>query len=233
MVKIIVSGASGRMGKRIIELAQNDGDIEVIGGIELKPVPEANIASDISRIKGAYNCIIEFTAPKATVEHVEAATRLKKAMVIGTTGLSEDDMGVVKKASAVIPIVLSPNMSIGVNLLFCLIERAVKTLGGEYKVRIREAHHIHKKDKPSGTAMLMSNIVRENAKDVDVPIESIRDGEIIGDHDMVFESTVDILRISHSAKTRDIFALGALKAAKFVITKRNGLYSMSDVLGLN
>ena len=232
MIKIVVSGALGRMGKRITELARKDTDFKVVAGIELKANPDLDIVSDLNQVKGEYDCIIEFTAPKATVEHVKIARERNKAMVIGTTGLSDEEKTVIEEASGDIPIVFSPNMSVAVNVFFSLIEKAAKTLGKGYSVSIKEAHHIHKKDKPSGTAKLMANIVKEKLKDTDIPIESIREGEIAGDHDITFEGKVDTLKISHSAKTRDIFALGALRAARFVAKKDKGLFSMADVLGL-
>lgn len=232
MVKIVVSGALGRMGMRIMELARQDCDLKVIAGLEFKSGSDPNIVTDLKAVKDAYDCVIEFTSPKATTQHVETAKRLKKAMVIGTTGLSEKDIALVKEASKTIPIVLSPNMSVGVNVLFNLIKRSAHVLGKDYKVKIKEAHHVHKKDKPSGTAKLMADIVKENAPNSVIPIQAIREDEIVGDHDIIFESGVDVLRISHSAKTRDIFALGALKAAKFLAGKKKGLFSMSDVLGL-
>ncbi|NQU95218.1 MAG: 4-hydroxy-tetrahydrodipicolinate reductase [Candidatus Omnitrophica bacterium] len=230
MVKIVISGAAGRMGKRIAELARKDTDLGVVAGVELKDNPGLKIVSDLNKIKDEYDCIIEFTTPKATLEHVKIAKERKKAIVIGTTGLSETQMSEIREASKTIPIVFSPNMSVGVNVLFDLIGKASKVLGKSYKVKIKEAHHVHKKDKPSGTAKLMANIVNEKTGSKNVPVQSVREGEIVGDHDIFFESDVDVLRISHSAKTRDIFVLGALKAAKFVATKKNGLFSMKDVL---
>ena len=231
MVKIVVSGAMGRMGKRITELAQKDAGLGVVAGVEIKDNPGLKIVNDLNKIKDEYDCIIEFTTPEATLKHVATAKRLKKAIVIGTTGLSEAQISEIREASKAIPIVYSPNMSVGVNVLFDLIGKASKILGKNYKVKIKEAHHVHKKDKPSGTAKLMANIVNEETGSGSVPVQSVREGEIVGDHDIFFESDVDVLRISHSAKTRDIFVLGALKAAKFVATKKSGLFSMKDVLG--
>lgn len=231
MVKIVVSGRGGRMGKRISELALKDANFKVVAGVEIKANPALNIVTDLGAIKDGYDCIIEFTTPKATIEHVKKAKELKRAMVIGTTGLSAEEMNIIKDAAGTIPIVFSPNMSVGVNVLFNLIKKAAGTLGKDYKVKIKEAHHVHKKDKPSGTAKLMASIVVENAA-TDASVESIREDEIVGDHDITFESAVDTLKISHSAKTRDIFALGALKAAEFAATKTKGFFSMSDVLGL-
>ncbi|MBN1353153.1 MAG: 4-hydroxy-tetrahydrodipicolinate reductase [Candidatus Omnitrophica bacterium] len=232
MVKVVVSGASGRMGKRISELAAKDADIDVVAGIEIRQNadPKKGIFGDINEIKNNYDCIVEFTTPEATVEHLTAAARLKKSMIIGTTGLSDAQKNAIKEASEVIPIVFSPNMSVGVNLLFNLISQASKTLGKEYKVKIKEAHHIHKKDKPSGTAKLMEEIVVKESGRTAIPIQSVREDEIVGDHEIFFESDGDVIRISHSAKTRDILALGAIEAAKFIATRKKGLFSMRDVL---
>jgi 4-hydroxy-tetrahydrodipicolinate reductase len=230
MIRLVVSGALGRMGKRITELAREDGGFKVVGRVELKADPRSGIVSDLNKIKDEYDCIIEFTSPKPTIEHVKIAKKHKKAMVIGTTGLSDGEKAVIKEASGAIPVVFSPNMSVGVNVLFSLIEKAAKALGKGYSVSIKETHHVHKKDKPSGTAKLMKNIVKEKLGGKNISVESIREGEIVGDHCITFEGSVDTLKISHSAKTRDIFALGALKGAAFAVKKNKGLFSMSDVL---
>lgn len=233
MIKIVVSGALGRMGKRIIALAEKDPELVIAGRLEKEPHPEEGIVGNLNSVKADYACIIEFTTPEATLRHVEEARRLKRAMVIGTTGLSEKELDSMRKASKDIPIVFSPNMSVGVNVLFNLIGKAAVLLGKKYKVRIKETHHIHKKDRPSGTAKLMRDIVKQSLGEADIPTESVREGEIVGDHDIIFESEVDTLKISHSARTRDIFALGALKAAKFIATKKTGLFSMKDVLEID
>ena len=232
MVKIVVSGALGRMGKRIVELAESDPELQVVGKLELEANPKLKIVSDLNDVKLEYDSIIEFTSPKATLLHVEIAKKLKKPIVIGTTGLTDGEVKIIKEASSVIPVVYSPNMSVGVNVLFNLIGKASKIFGKDYKVSIKEAHHIHKKDKPSGTAKLMGDIVCKETGISSVPTDSIREDEIVGDHEIAFESGVDTLKISHSAKTRDIFVLGALKAAKFVSKKKKGFFSMSDVLGM-
>ena len=152
--------------------------------------------------------------------------------MIGTTGLSLPEQGRVKEAAKKIPVVFSPNMSVGVNLLFKMIADAARVLGAEYNVGIVEAHHIHKKDSPSGTAKEMARIIKAEKGDIEVPIESVREDEIVGEHTVTFDSDVDLIEITHSAKSRDIFAKGALKAAKFVVGKPAGLYTMKDVLGL-
>ncbi len=225
MTKICVSGSEGKMGSRIIELAKEDPGLEVAAGFDLDGNAELGIT--------ACECLIDFTSPKATMEHLALCEKLKKPMVIGTTGLSEEDKSKIKEASSHIPIVLSANMSTGVNLLFKLIEDASKVLGKEYEISILEAHHSEKKDSPSGTAKEMERIAKSiMGPDIDVAISSVREGDIVGEHTIAFESDVDLIEITHSAKTRDIFAKGALKAAKFVVGKKHGLFTMKEVLAI-
>jgi 4-hydroxy-tetrahydrodipicolinate reductase len=224
MVKICVSGSNGKMGSRIIDLAKEDPELNITGQFDVDGNAEGSV-------KGC-DCLIEFTTPKATMEHLTICAKLKIPMVIGTTGLSEEDRGKIKEASASMPIVLSPNMSVGVNLLFKLAENASKLLANEYEISILEAHHAEKKDAPSGTAKEMEKIVKAVKPDADVAINSVREGEIIGEHTITFESDVDLIEITHSAKTRDIFVKGALQAVKFIAGKKNGLFTMRDVLGL-
>ena len=224
MIKICVSGSAGKMGSRIMDLAKEDPDLEVSSGFDVDGNAELSVA--------ACECLIDFTSPKATMEHLALCEKLKKPVVIGTTGLSEEDRLKIKEASANIPIVFSPNMSVGVNLLFKLIGEASKVLGEDYEVSIVEAHHAEKKDAPSGTAKEMARIVKSAKGDIELPIDSVREGEIVGEHTITFESDVDLIEITHSAKTRDIFVKGALKAAKFIAGKKSGLFTMKDVLAL-
>ena len=224
MVKLCVSGSKGKMGSRVIALAKDDSELEVSGQFDIDE--EAG-----SAIEGC-DCLIEFTSPQATMEHLELCEKHKKAIVLGTTGLSEDEQAKIKDVSTKIPIVFSPNMSVGVNLLFKVVSLAGKVLGPEYHVEIVEAHHVHKKDTPSGTAKELARIVKDVKGDARTPIESVREGEIVGEHTITFESDVDTIEITHSAKTRDIFAKGALVAAKFIVGKKDGLFTMQDVLAV-
>jgi len=236
MVKIGVSGALGRMGKRIIHCARLHKEASVVFGLEYKGHPDLGntvegvpVTDDPEKIT-ACQSLIEFTSPKATLDHLSFAVKYKKAMVIGTTGFSQQEREMIFKAGEIIPVVFSPNMSVGVNLVFRLLEEAAKVLQ-DYKVEMEEAHHIHKKDAPSGTAKKMAEIINQqgfNLKYED--IRSLREGEIVGDHKVVFESDVDTVTISHSAKNRDIFAQGAVRAAVWAADKKPGLYSMADIL---
>jgi len=224
MIKICISGSKGKMGSRVIALAKDDSEFQVSG--------EFDIGEKCEELIEKCDCLIEFTAPEATIEHLALCEKNKKAIVIGTTGLSDAEKDRIKKASHNIPVVFSPNMSIGVNVLFKIVEEASKILGSEYKTEILEAHHIHKKDAPSGTAKELARIIKDATKAMDVPIDSVREDEIVGEHTVTFDSPFDLIEITHSAKTRDIFAKGALTAAKFVVSKQSGLFSMKDVLGI-
>jgi 4-hydroxy-tetrahydrodipicolinate reductase len=235
MVKIAVSGAAGKMGGRIINLAAKDSDFKLVVALERqghqsigREICGIKITDDPDAVKVA-DCLLEFTTPQATVEHLGFALKYKKPIVIGTTGLSSDDKFKIGEASKVIPIVLSPNMSIGINILFGLIKFTLEKLPGDYSVNITEAHHVHKKDAPSGTAKRIAEIIEATGRQIK-DIKSIREGEIVGDHKVGFESPVEKIELSHSATTRDIFAQGALKATGWITNKQAGLYSMEDVL---
>ncbi len=236
MIRVAVSGARGRMGQRIIALARKDSALEVRLGLERKDHPDVGksidgVAVTDSPVRlGDCDCLIDFSSPEATAENVSYLVEFKKCAVIGTTGLDAGEQSNIKEASSVIPIVFAPNMSVGVNLVFKLLREAAAVLKG-YSVDIEEAHHIHKKDAPSGTAKKIAQLINSQGFNINVEdIKSIRENEIIGDHKVTFESDVDKIEFTHSAKTRDIFAQGALVAAKWVVRKPPGLYSMEDVL---
>jgi 4-hydroxy-tetrahydrodipicolinate reductase len=236
-IKLGVSGACGRMGSRILSMAGKDKVFDVSLALESQGHPEIGeeIAAGL-RVTASLELIqdidvlIDFSSPKATCEHLQEVLRYKKAAVIGTTGFSEAQKTQIVLAARDIPIVFSPNMSIGVNCLFSLVREAAGKLTEDYQARIVEAHHTHKKDAPSGTAKLLGEIVEKERLKQKVEIKAIREGEIIGDHDVIFESPWDTITLKHSAKTRDIFAQGALEAAKFISGKPQGLYGMADVL---
>jgi 4-hydroxy-tetrahydrodipicolinate reductase len=219
MIKVAIAGSQGRMGKRIINLAEQDKEIELVSKFDKGVDPRPHIIK--------CDVLIEFTTPQATVEHITIAEELMKAVVIGTTALSDEDNAIIKKASMIIPIVISPNMSIGVNLLFKLSQEAACILPNKYKVEIKEIHHIHKRDAPSGTAKKLAELIsKEREREVsDVPIESERVGEVVGDHRVIFESGTERIELFHSAKTRDTFAAGAIAAVKFLKDKKSGLYT--------
>ena len=236
MINLGISGVCGRMGSRILNLAKADKEFNVVLGLEKDNHPRMGEVVDGIEVTNytekisSCDCLIEFSSPQATLAHINTALKYKKCVVIGTTGFNEEDISVIRESSSKIPILISPNMSVGVNVLFKLVKEAGKILKN-YKIYMEEAHHIHKKDAPSGTAKKLADILNKEGFGIKYEnIVSIREDEIVGDHSVVFKSDVDQIELSHSAKTRDIFAQGALTAAKWIINKSKGLYSMDDVL---
>lgn len=232
MIKLGVSGACGKMGQRILSFASEDPDFEIRLALERQGHSEIGapcfgtiLGSSVDQID-LVDVLVDFSSIEGALKNVQACVKFGTALVLGTTGFSDDQRLLIEQASRKIPVVFSPNMSIGVNLLFSLVSQAASKLGQEYRVSITEAHHVHKKDAPSGTAKFLAGLIGSRATD----IRSIREGEIVGDHEVVFESEWDTFKLSHSAKTRDIFAKGALIGAKFAAAKTPGLYSMQDVL---
>ena len=235
MIKLGIAGACGKMGRRIYELASQDKELEVGLALEKKGTPL--IGKELGRLKVSSNpdglflvdVLVDFTLPEAVDEHLDYVAKYKKALVLGTTGLTDAQVNKVSEVSRVVPIVYSPNMSIGVNVLFSVLPEIAKKLGPDYSVEIVEAHHKAKKDAPSGTAKKLTEIIK-NVTKKDLTIHSIRLGDIFGDHTVIFCGNSERIEIKHQAHSRDLFAVGALKAVKWIIGKPAGLYSMQDVL---
>ena len=231
MVKIAVNGAAGRMGSRILVLAKESGDLEIAGAFD-ENGPARLSSSELK--KNGKGVLIDFSSPAGTRAATEAALEAGWGLVVGTTGLETADLDGLKKAAARIPVIVSSNMSVGVNVMLALLELASKKLPKDFLVDMSEAHHVHKKDAPSGTAStLAAQIAKFRSLDLATLLKSIkvvREGEIVGDHSVVFAGPAETLEIRHHAKSRDIFARGALLAAKFLSKKTKGLYSMKEVL---
>lgn len=235
MVKLGVAGVCGKMGRRIFELASFDKDFELALALEKKGTPA--IGRDIGKLKISSNqdglflvdVLVDFTIPEATEENLDFVAKYRKPLVLGTTGLSPVQINKVEEISKVVPIVFSPNMAIGVNVLFSMLPDIAKRLGPDYSIEIVEAHHKTKKDSPSGTAKKLAEVLTEATKR-EIPTHAIRLGDIVGDHTVIFCGNSERIEIKHQAHSRDLFALGALKAAKWVFGKPAGLYSMQDVL---
>jgi len=265
MIKAIVSGAAGRMGKRIITaLSQTEG-IELGAALEVPGNPVLgqdagelagvgktgiNITASVEEALAAGNVIIDFSSPTATVQHLQAADKAGVAMVIGTTGLSPEDIARVQEASQKIPCVMAPNMSVGVNLLLNILPQMARVLN-DYDIEIVETHHRHKKDAPSGTALKMAEVLAQALeRDLDkvgvygrygfsgerpteqIGIHAVRGGDIVGVHNVLFTGLGETIEVIHRAHSRDTFAQGAVRAAKFAANAPVGLYDMQDVLGL-
>ncbi|MFH1848256.1 MAG: 4-hydroxy-tetrahydrodipicolinate reductase [Candidatus Omnitrophota bacterium] len=238
MINLAISGCGGRMGQRILNFALIDKAFKVKALLERsnhaligKEVEGIKVSSDVGPQLAKADVLIEFTTPESTVSHLKDAVKQKTAVVIGTTGLSVEQMDSIAAAAKVIPIVFSPNMSVGVNLVFTLAGDIARALGKEYDIEIVEAHHKAKKDAPSGTAKKIAELIAE-ATQREIPTHSLRVGDVVGDHTIVFSGNSERIELKHQAHSRDVFALGALKAAKFVVDKRPKLYDMRDVLGV-
>ncbi len=235
MIKLGIAGVCGKMGRRIFELASHDRDFEVALALERKGIPQ--IGKELGKLKissspdGMFliDVFIDFTVAEATETNLDYVARYKKALVLGTTGLSDAQIKKVEEVSKVVPVVFSPNMSIGVNVLFAILPEIAKRLGPDYSIEIVEAHHKGKKDAPSGTAKKIGQLLADTTKR-EIPIHAIRLGDIVGDHTVIFCGNCERIEIKHQAHARDLFALGALKAAKWIFGKPAGLYSMQDVL---
>ena len=223
------------MGRRIFELAGYDKDFELTLALEKKGTPV--IGKDLGKLKisssldGLFlvDVFVDFTTAEAALATLDYAAKYRKALVLGTTGLDSAQTAKVEEVSKVIPVVFSPNMSIGVNVLFDVLADLCKRLGPDYNIEIVEAHHAAKKDAPSGTAKKMLQVLTEASRK-QIPAHSIRLGDIFGDHTVIFCGNSERIEVKHQAHSRDLFAIGALKAAKWVNGKPAGLYSMQDVL---
>jgi 4-hydroxy-tetrahydrodipicolinate reductase len=242
MFKIVVTGAKGRMGGRIIEIARDAGDLDIVGAIDKDDA--------LSDVIAKADAIIDFSTAVASAENASIAAQHGTPIVIGTTGLTDEQWALVQKAAKRVAIIFAPNMSVGVNVMCHIVKAAAQALGPAYAVDIVETHHVHKIDRPSGTAKRLIDMVaathpgqilelvdedpwKRDAGDARISCRSIRRDEVIGDHAARFSGPGEWIEISHSALSRDIFALGALKAARWIVGKPAGLYGMEDVIGLN
>ncbi|MFN3550227.1 MAG: 4-hydroxy-tetrahydrodipicolinate reductase [Endomicrobiia bacterium] len=255
MIKIIINGALGKMGKRITEIALQDNELEIVGLVdivekEISVLPQLpKVVSNIEKYINSSDVVIDFSSPEGTINILNFCQKHKKPVVIGTTGHNEEQTKLINDVSKEIPIVFSPNMSLGVNLLFKLIDFVTKIFANkDYDIEIIELHHNKKKDAPSGTAKKIMDIIKtvkpdtnfvfgrngivgERKKD-EVGVSSIRCGDIVGEHIVIYSTEGEILELKHTATSRDTFAKGALVAARWILGKNPGLYNMFDVLGI-
>lgn len=222
-VRVLLIGAAGRMGKSVLDLAQNDREIEIAAQCDLGDAIEPAMK----------NCdvAIDFSQADSTDEICRAALKHAKPLVVGTTGHSQQQRETIERTAHSVPIVLASNFSVGVNVLFWLTQKAAELLGADFKPQIVETHHKMKQDAPSGTAKTLAEILKA-VRDSEIPIQSIREGDVVGEHAVIFSGTGERLELNHGAANRGIFAAGALRASKWIINKPPGLYSMQNVLGL-
>lgn len=266
MVKVIIAGAAGRMGCRLVSLVRDSPALMLAGAIEGRGHQALGndagetagsgragvaITDDLGALMDRGEVLIDFSAPEATLEHFRIMAQHRRAMVIGTTGFSPAELDEIKALARQVPCVLSPNMSVGVNLICKVIGEMAKTLGDDYDIEVIEAHHRLKKDAPSGTALKIAEVLASAVnRDLDkvgvyarkgligertkqeIGIQTIRAGDIVGDHTILFGGMGERIEVTHRASSRDTFAGGALRAAQWVVRQPPGLYDMMDVLGL-
>ena len=224
-VRVLLIGAAGRMGKTIVDLARTDREIDIVAQCDLgDPIEPAMQDCDVA---------IDFSRADAITEICRAALHCNKPLVIGTTGHSQGQRQTIEEAAHSLPIVLASNFSVGVNVLFWLTRKAAERFGDDFSAEIVEAHHKTKRDAPSGTAKTLAELLKAaRTIENEIPIQSIREGDVVGEHTVIFSGPAERLELTHRAANREIFARGALRATKWIMGKPVGLYSMQDVLGL-
>ncbi|MEW6695144.1 MAG: 4-hydroxy-tetrahydrodipicolinate reductase [Pseudomonadota bacterium] len=263
--RVAIAGASGRMGRMLIEAVQAAADCVLSAALDRPDSPALGqdaaaftgqpagvvIAADVDAALAASDVLIDFTRPEGTMQHVQACVRHGVALVIGTTGFTEAQKATIADAAQHIPIVMAPNMSVGVNVTLKLLEMAARALSGGYDIEIVEAHHRHKVDAPSGTAFKMGEVIAaaqgRRLQDCAVyervghtgerpagaiGFATVRGGDVVGDHTVMFLGTGERIEITHKSSSRATYAQGSLRAVRFLAGRRSGLYDMFDVLGL-
>ena len=249
MVKIFLNGCSGRMGKAIAAMCKNNDDFRVVAGCDVVKSDELTfpVYENPNDCDVEFDAIIDFSNAKAVPMITQFAVSSGKPFVCCTTALTDDTIADILEASKTIPVFKSANMSYGMNVLFELVRQATKALYPESDIEIVEAHHNRKLDAPSGTALMIADVISEETDNAleyvydrhsankarsknELGITSIRGGNIIGEHEVMFISDEEIVKISHSAQTRDVFGKGALTAAAFLVGKKPGYYSMQDIV---
>ncbi|MGY2487673.1 4-hydroxy-tetrahydrodipicolinate reductase [Cupriavidus sp. CP313] len=264
-MNIAIAGASGRMGRMLIEHVLNTEGVSLAGALDVPGSPALGqdaglllgrqtgvaISADVEAVLAGADCLIDFTRPEGTLAHVAAAKKLGVKLVIGTTGFDEAGKAALAEAARSIGIVFAANFSVGVNATFKLLEVAAKLLSTGYDIEVIEAHHRFKVDAPSGTALKMGEVIAEAlGRDLkicavyareghtgerdpnSIGFATVRGGDIVGDHTVMFAGIGERIEISHKSSSRQSYADGAVRAARFLADKPNGLFDMQDVLGL-
>ena len=266
MTNILVTGAAGRMGRNLISATDDAGGTTLTAATERKGSSmigvdagelvgleknNVSLVDDIQTVINDFDVCIDFTAPAVTLENIKACRAAGRKMVIGTTGFTDEQKQVIQEASQDIAIVFAPNMSVGVNLTFKLLDIAARVLGDDVDIEVIEAHHRHKVDAPSGTALRMGEVIADAlGRDLNecavygregqtgererktIGFETIRAGDIVGEHTVMFADIGERVEITHKASSRMTFANGAVRAAKWLDNHDQGLFDMQDVLGL-
>ena len=242
--RLVINGAKGRMGQALLTCAARDPELTVVAALD--------VVDDLASVLSECDAVIDFTHASVTSQIAETCASNEKALIIGTTGQDHQSRVHIRACAAKIPIVFAPNFSIGVNTLFWLTRKAAQTLGPDFDLEVVEMHHNLKKDSPSGTARRLAEILADVRKldydhDVrhgregmvgertrsEIGMHAIRGGDVVGDHTVIFANTGERLELTHKASSRDTFANGALRAAKWTRNRSPGLYDMQSVLGLD
>ncbi len=248
MTKILLSGCNGKMGKMITECAKNFEDLEIVCGVDMNTTAVSYpVYSSIDEVKENVDVIIDFSHPSALDGILSYAKKTKTPAVICTTGLDVNQKNEIAEASKETAIFFSANMSLGINLIAELARKATSVLGGQFDIEIVEMHHNQKIDAPSGTALMLADEISEEFKEEpkyefdrhskrakrtknEIGLHAVRGGTIVGEHEIIFAGQDEVIKISHSAMSRQVFANGSLNAAKYMAGKQNGMYSMKDIV---
>ena len=247
-MKILICGAAGAMGRAVAAVAREYGHEPAAGVDKVSAELGFPVRADISEVDGKFDCVIDFSHPSLLKGIIDYAVKTKTPAVIATTGISDEQIEYMRKASEQVPIFFSYNMSFGVNLLAGLAKKAASILYDSFDIEIVEMHHNRKLDAPSGTAIMLADAIsgalpeepvyvydrhsrRQKRDKKEIGISSVRGGTIVGDHEVIFAGKDEVVTLKHTALSRDIFAVGAVKAAQFISAKENGMYSMDDMIG--
>lgn len=249
MTRIIMNGCNGKMGQVITRLAAEDSDAEIVAGFDIKDDKENTypVFTNPEEFEGEADVVIDFSHPSSLTGILSFCKKRKLPVIICTTGLSSEQKEEFKEASKEIPVFFSANMSIGINLLIDLAKKAAKLLEGSFDIEIVERHHNQKIDAPSGTALAIADgidevlsfpaeyvydrhSVRRKRKNTEIGISAVRGGTIVGDHEVIFAGNDEVIELSHHAYSKEVFAVGAIKAAKFIKGKAAGMYDMNDLI---
>jgi 4-hydroxy-tetrahydrodipicolinate reductase len=249
MIKIVLNGCNGKMGRAIAGLVKNEADAVIIAGFDINGEQNSDfpVYTSPDDFSGEVDIIIDFSHPSSTPGLLKFAVKHKIPIVVATTGLSSEIVERIKAASCSIPVFYSANMSLGINLLIDLVKRAAMVLQDDFDIEIIERHHNQKLDAPSGTALAIADSLsdvlsyqpeyvydrhsqRKKRGKTEIGIHAVRGGTITGDHDVVFAGNNEIIEVKHCATSREVFAEGAVKAAKFLYNKKAGMYSMNDLV---
>lgn len=249
MVRILLNGCNGKMGRVISSCVDEREECEIVAGFDLAPEMHCYypVYTDPQDFKNEADVIIDFSHPSALQPLLQYALKRQLPIVVATTGLSEEQVKLIREASQEIPVFFSANMSIGINLMTELVKKAAAVLGAQFDIEIVEAHHNQKIDAPSGTALMLANAIsdtfeegktfqydrhsqRQKRDQKEIGIHAIRGGTIVGEHEVIFAGRDEIVTVSHSARSKEIFAVGAIRAALYLVEKTPGLYDMSKLV---